>query len=336
MMNIVDMHCDTLSELLAFEKKGISCELLQNNLHIDLKKMHNAGYLLQNFAMFCDLGNTEDPFQDVMEMTDIFYREMEKNADLIRPVTCVSGIEQNRKEGRMSALLTVEESGVCKGNFALLRNLYRLGVRMITLTWNYPNETGWPNLNNRVKKEERRSDFFRTADCEHGLTETGEAFVHEMERLGMIVDVSHLSDAGFYDVARILNGPFVASHSNARSVCTWSRNLTDDMIRVLAEKGGVTGLNFCPAFLACNEDGSSKSGTIASVVRHAKHIVNVGGSECLGLGSDFDGIESHAELRDASCMPQLIEAFRQEGFSSSQIDKILFGNVLRVYKEVIG
>ena len=151
----------------------------------------------------------------------------------------------------------------------------------------------------------------------------------------MIVDVSHLSDAGFYDVARAAKKPFVASHSNARAVCPWCRNLTDDMIRVLADKGGVTGLNFCPAFLECDEKGNGRPGSAKAIAVHARYIVNVGGIECLGLGSDFDGIEIHEELYDASRMNLLWDALKKEGFTEAQIDQIFYKNVLRLYREVL-
>ncbi len=336
-MNIVDMHCDTISELYKRKKEGAPGSLRENGLHMDLGKMKKGGYLLQNFALFLHLPSFDNPLDGVLEMADLYYEELEKNADLIRPVTCWEDIESNRSEGRMSAMLTVEEGGVCMGNPAFLRTLYRLGVRMLTLTWNFPNELGWPNLEQPGEKDKK--DFvpdFRKANNSQGLTETGFAFVEEMDRLGMIIDVSHLSDAGFYDVARAAKKPFVASHSNARAVCGWCRNLDDDMIRLLAQKGGVMGLNYCPAFLTDVAEGECAHGTIAAIVEHAKHIVNVGGSDCLGLGSDFDGIKTHEELPDASYMPLLADAFAKAGFTNTQIDKILFENVLRLYREVIG
>ena len=341
-MKILDMHCDTISELLDIRRKGDAARIKENTLrsnglHIDLEKMKKADYLLQNFALFVHLSSCENPLEEVLELADVYYDELDKNKDLIRPVYSYADIESNRKAGLMSAMLTVEEGGVCKGNPAFLRTLYRLGVRMLTLTWNFPNELGWPNLEvpgEGVDPESFRPDF-RKANVNQGLTETGIAFVQEMEHLGMIVDVSHLSDAGFMDVLRVTKKPFVASHSNARAVCSWARNLTDDMIRLLAERGGVTGLNFCPAFLTDVPDGEATYGSIAAIVEHAKHIVNVGGTDCLGLGTDFDGIKTHDELPDASCMPVLIDAFGKAGFTSSQVDKILLGNVLRVYKEVL-
>ena len=153
----------------------------------------------------------------------------------------------------MSALLTIEEGGVCQGELGFLRNFYRLGVRMMTLTWNYPNELAFPN-----KREMQENGCSRlVADTENGLTETGVRFVREMERLGMIIDISHLNDAGIWDVFRHTKKPFVASHSNARAVASHARNLTDEMIRALAERGGVVGINYYSCFLHDFAEGES-------------------------------------------------------------------------------
>ena len=151
----------------------------------------------------------------------------------------------------------------------------------------------------------------------------------------MIVDVSHMSDAGFYQVLSLTRKPFVASHSNARAVCPCVRNMSDDMIRALAERGGVMGLNFCADFLTQVPYGKENPGSIAAVVNHARHIVKVGGMECIGLGSDFDGIDTHRELTGADSMERLWNAFKESGFKESQIDKIWGGNVLHLYKEVL-
>ncbi len=334
-MNIVDMHCDTISALLAAKREGRTEETLrQNHLHIDLEKMKRGGYLLQNFALFIHMPDQEDPFEEALRMADLYEQELAGNRDLIRPAYCYADIERSRREGLMSAVLTVEEGGVCKGDPVYLRTLYRLGVRMLTLTWNFPNELGWPNLEQPVGGEADFVPDLRKVNAVQGLTETGIEFIREMERLGMIVDVSHLSDKGFWDVERTLSGPFVASHSDARAVCNCCRNLSDEMIRALAEKGGVTGLNFCAAFLEEKEKRGPRA-TIASIVEHAKHIVKVGGEDCLGLGSDFDGIGTHDELPDASCMPLLEEALLKGGFTERQVDKIMGGNVLRLYREVL-
>lgn len=328
MNKILDMHCDTISELYIRQEQGITAELRQNDLQLDLLRMRDAGYMLQTFAMFVNLRKEKRPYERCMRYIDLFYREMKKNKDLILPVTTVAQIAENERCEKMSALLSIEEGGVCQGSLEKLRLFYRLGVRMMTLTWNYENELAFPNQT-RVGKG-------GTAERACGLTERGYAFLAEMERLGIIVDVSHLSDAGFYDVLHHTTKPFIASHSNARSVCGHVRNLTDDMIRKLAERGGVTGLNFYAGFTNEAKDGQESFGTIDALVQHARHIVNVGGIECLGLGTDYDGIEQNIELEECSEMPKLVDALKRASFRESEIDAICHGNVLRVMQDIIG
>lgn len=326
-MKIIDMHCDTIERLYGLQDRGERSALRKNSLHIDLCRMKASGYLLQNFALFVQLTRDGDPWERVCRLHEFYEQELEQDSDLIAPVYCFSDIAKNERAGKMSALLTVEEGAVCKGELSKLRELYRWGVRMMTLTWNYPNELGWPNFTKGQSHYE--------PNLTGGLTERGKEFVAEMESLGMIPDVSHLSDAGFYDVLAVTKKPFVASHSNARAVCPWVRNMTDDMIRKLAERGGVMGLNFCADFLEEVPEGRENPGTIAAVVRHAKHIVNVGGIDVLGLGSDFDGIDTHRELPGAQSMPALWEALKNAGFTESELDRIFCENVLRVYEEIL-
>ena len=340
-MKIVDMHCDTISALLKKKRAGEEARLRENDCHIDLHKMRKGNYLLQSFALFVELGACADAWREVQELFSLYEQEISENNDVIAPARSYEKIERNRAEGKMSALLTVEEGGVCGGNPEKLRALYRQGVRMMTLTWNYPNELGFPNLDKRRGERIRAAgsravlSYLNTPNVADGLTETGIDFLQEMERLGMIVDVSHLSDAGFYDVLAHTKKPFVASHSNARAVCPCVRNLTDDMIRRLAERGGVMGLNFCADFLTQVPAGEKNPGSIAAVVEHARHIASAGGVECLGLGGDFDGIDTHAELPGADRMERLADALKKGGFSEGQLDKILGGNVLRLYREVL-
>ncbi|MBQ9119973.1 MAG: dipeptidase [Lachnospiraceae bacterium] len=332
-MKVADMHCDTISEILyrkKGEREGVE-HLRKNNLHIDLEKMKQGDYLLQNFALFVYLKHRENPFEWCMELADTFYVEMEANKDLIAPIRCYQDILDNQAAGKMSAMLTIEEGGVCKGNPAFLRNFYRLGVRMMTLTWNFPNEIGYPNA---VTPSGERAPY-GVPNTECGLTPLGIEFVQEMERLGMIIDVSHLSDAGFYDVLKYTKKPFVASHSNARACCGHIRNMTDDMIRKLAERGGVMGMNFEPSFLRTYAEGEKPHARISEVVDNICHIANIAGTECIGLGSDFDGIDTHEELYDASCLPKLEDALWKAGFGQQEIENIFYKNVLRVYKEVL-
>lgn len=321
-MKVVDMHCDTIGELWKAEKAGKTMSLRENGLHIDLEKMQKGDYLLQNFAMFVFLGRQRDPLENVLEMIDVYYRQLEQNKDLIAPVFSYEDIERNAAAGKMSAMLTIEEGAVCKGNPYVLRNLYRQGVRMLTLTWNFENEIGYPNT--IVKAE----DY--DPSKKYGLKPDGIELVREMNRLGMIVDVSHLGDDGFWDVVKYSDKPFVASHSNSRSMCNHTRNLTDDMIRALADKGGVTGINFCGDFL--NQNGKSR---VEDMVRHMKHIADVGGIGVLGLGTDYDGIDGDLELSDCSKMQLLAEEMEKQGFKPREVEAVFHGNVLNLYREVL-
>mgnify|MGYP002868989250 CR=1 FL=1 len=218
MPNAVDMHCDTISRLLRKRMQGRELSLRENDLCIDLMKMRQGEYLLQNFAMFVFLEQEKDPLVNVLELIDEYDRQMAENSDLIAPVYAYGDIARNQAAGKLSGLLTIEEGAVCKGSVPVLRNLYRLGVRMMTLTWNFENEIGFPHT------IVTRKDY-DPARC-YGLKPQGVEIVREMNRLGMIVDVSHLGDDGFWDVVKYCDGPFVASHSNARAVCGHTRNLT--------------------------------------------------------------------------------------------------------------
>lgn len=331
-MKILDMHCDTVSLMLEEKRSGKPFSLRDNQGHVDLLRMKNSGYLLQNFALFVDSGNGRDSWDEVCALYSLYEEELAKNSDLIAPVLGYEDIAVNERNGKLSALLTVEEGAVCKGEIEKIHELYGMGVRMMTLTWNHPNEIGFPNLD-RTRTDKK--DFLYIPDTGRGLTQRGREMVAVMEELGMIVDVSHLSDAGFWDVLECTKKPFVASHSNARSVCRCVRNLTDDMLRKLAERGGCTGLNYCPDFLMEVPRGESNPGTVAAVVEHAKHIVSVAGTEVLGLGSDFDGIAGHAELKGVESMELLWHALHRAGFTQSQLDKIFYQNVLRLYRDVL-
>ena len=327
-MKIVDMHCDTISELWKSRKEGRPQELSKNNLHIDIRKMKHSGYLLQNFAMYTDLGKVSEPFDYVLELIDIFYEEIEKNKNDISVIKTYGDIIENERQGKLSAMMTIEEGACCKGEIAKLEELYALGARMMTLTWNYPNELAYPNL---FTKEKDSKGFF-LFDNSQGLTQKGFAFIERMEELGMIIDVSHLSDQGFWDIAKHTQKPFVASHSNARALCGHARNLTDDMIKTIADRGGVIGLNFYGLFLNESADDFSN---VKRMAEHARHIINVGGSECLGLGSDFDGIDGRLEMEDCSQMEKLIAELEKQHFTIGEIEKIVYKNTLNVYKEML-
>ena len=326
-MKVADMHCDTIS---ALNDSG----LRSNHLHIDLNKMKKGDYLVQNFALFINLKGDRDPLEHCLRLVDLYYQELERNKDLISPALDANDIIANEKQGKISGVLTIEEGGVAKGSLENLRKFYRLGVRMLTLTWNYENELGYPA--NNIDKSSRLIPSRR------GLKECGINFIREMEDLGMIIDVSHLSDEGVEDVLTHTKTPFVASHSNARAICNHPRNLPDNLIKEMAERGCVIGINFYPEFLEDNDlvnkdDALNRvnKGTITGVVDHINHIINIAGEDCIGLGSDFDGMSGHDKLKDASYLPKLAQVLEDRGIAQNVIEKIFYKNVLNLYKEVL-
>ena len=317
-MKIIDMHCDTILGLLEKEQKYQDVSLYANDLCVDIQKLKAGDYLIQNFALFTDQKTLEIPEHQTMKLMDMYYRMLEENQEYIAPVLRYDDIERNAKDGKLSAMLTLEDGGVVFDDLAMLRNYYRMGVRMIALTWNYENGIGFPNLSiNDMGTDYKQANFFQRVDTVNGLTDFGIDYIREMEHLGMIIDVSHLNDAGFYDVLDYTTKPFVASHSNARSICPVARNLSDDMILELAKRSG---------------NGPSR---ISDIIEQIKYIKNLAGIDVIGLGTDFDGINSELEIKDASQMSKLAQALKEEGFSEEEIEKIFYKNVLRVYKEVL-
>lgn len=324
-MKVIDMHCDTIMKIYDSEIAGEYQGLSKNSYQIDREKLQAGNYLLQNFALFLDKESVEDPYNHAMEMVQCFKREMARNESWIAQVTTVDEILANEKAGKISALLTMEEGAPLEGDAAKLQAFYDLGVRMLTLTWNYPNELGYPNA---AFYDEAKN--FLSAQ-QKGLTKTGIEIVQQMEALGMIIDVSHGSDQLVRDVLTYTKAPFVASHSNARIVTNHFRNLSDELIKEIANRGGVIGMNFCDLFLRGEDENRS---LIDSLVLHVKHIKNVGGIECIGLGSDFDGIPVVEELADASVMPQILQALQKE-FTTTELEKISNQNVLRLYGDCL-
>ena len=327
-MKVCDLHCDTLSKLRQTGLDDAAARFARSGLHIDLEKLEAGDYLLQCFAAFVDLGAGEDPLVAALEQIDLLDRILAAYPERIAPVRTGADIGRNAAAGRISALLTVEEGGCCKGSLEVLRRLYALGVRMMTLTWNYDNELAASNV-----KEKAPFRWPCPPDAEHGLTETGFAFLAEMERLHMIVDVSHLSDRGFWDVARRSTRPFAASHSNCRALAPHCRNLTDEMIRAMAERGCLAGLNYCTAFLDDQPDPAACRSTAALIARHAAHFKQVGGAGMIALGSDFDGIGGPLELCDGSKVQLLADALRKEGFTEAEVEGVFWRNARRFFEE---
>ena len=324
-MKVFDLHCDTLSELRRAEMRGDGQTFARNNGHIDLEKLEKGDYMLQCFAAFVNLADPTpgaDPLVTALEEIDVFKRMMERYSDRIAPVYRPEDIRKNAEAGKISGMLTIEEAGCCKGSLGVLRRMYELGVRMMTLTWNHENELASPNVvpgNGPI--------WPCMPNTETGLKEKGFEFLAEMERLHIIADVSHLSDKGFWDIAEHSTRPFAASHSNCRALCPHTRNLTDAMIRALAEKGGIAGLNYYAAFLDTNPaHPEACRSTVERIAEHAAHYKQVGGIGVLALGSDFDGIDGHHQLETAADMPLLADALRRAGFTEDEVERIFWRN----------
>ena len=261
--------------------------------------------------------NDTQSFDFALGMYGVFKTELAKNADYIKQVRSADELEAACREGKIGALLTVEEGGICGNSIDRLEKLYDMGVRLITLTWNYENSLGYPNSDD-------------PAVMGAGLKPFGIEFIERMQQLGMLIDVSHLSEGGFWDVVKHSKKPFVASHSNARAVRDFRRNLSDAQLKALAEAGGVTGINFYHNFLG--EDGS---GSMEQIMTHIKHMRNVAGIDVIAVGSDFDGITGNTAMKDASELTMLTDALDKAGFTSSEIEKICWKNALRVIKDVL-
>nr|WP_294525254.1 dipeptidase [uncultured Blautia sp.] len=317
---MIDLHCDTVSKLASVFHRG---NLMHNPYSVDVERLEKAGALMQCFSTFFDVGKygtakrDEKAYVTANHMIDVFEKNLKECHDKVVFVKKYEDIQQCMDTGRIGALLTLEDGTPVGNSLEKLQHFYNRGIRLITLTWNYENEIGYPNsLDQGVMSS--------------GLKSFGFQALEEMNRLGIIVDVSHLSDGGFWDVARHSQKPFIASHSNARSITVHPRNLTDTMITAIAEKGGVIGLNLCPDFLGT--DGKS---SISHMLYHIKHIYQVGGEDVLALGTDFDGIEGKLQIRSCDELCKLREALLQHKMPERVVDKMWQGNALRVMKDIL-
>lgn len=308
---MIDLHCDTASRLYYEGEK-----LKENKFSVDIKKLKEGKANGQVFAHFIELDKCKNPYEEFLSMHNNFLKEINDNKDSISIVTNIDELKLVNNEGKIGAFLSIEEGEVLEGRVERVKEVYDKGIRIITLTWNFPNKIGYPNV-----------DFIHK---DKGLSECGKDIVAEMERVGIIPDVSHLSDKGFFDVLDICKKPFIATHSNARSIKDHPRNLTDDMIRKLSEKGGIMGINFCSNFL-----GESEIAKLDDIVRHIDHIRNVGGIDVIALGSDFDGIGNKVEIEDIGKMELLAYKLKQNGYKESEIDKILVKNAIRLFNDVL-
>ncbi|MGI6343756.1 MAG: dipeptidase [Bacillota bacterium] len=320
---VVDTHCDTLLRVLGrrlpfMRQEPYRLSDRHEEGHIDLPRLREGGVDVQFFAAYIEpMYKPDRSLKRALQIFDAFFRELEANPDQMMMATCVADIRRAKEENKVAAVLAIEGGEALEGDLGVLRVLHRLGVRAIGLTWNERNDI---------------ADGVGDARSGGGLSVFGAELIKEMNRLGILVDVSHLSDAGFWDVIELSSQPIIASHSNARAVCNHRRNLTDDQIKALAKNGGVMGMNFAAGFV--KEGGKA---TLGDLLDHIDHIVSLVGPRHVGLGSDFDGIGATPEgLTDVSRMPLITEGLFQRGYSEDDIKLILGGNYLRVFEQVWG
>lgn len=322
--NMIDLHCDTIGEIADPKNKGKNIHLGKNNLHIDICRLKKVGASAQMFAVYVpadDLQKYGFPpnaaYDFLKDMSERMDAEFALNSTDIALARNYDEYQKNRKEDKISAFKTIEEGSFLEGRLERLQAVYNMGFRILGLIWKPENCNGFSNSSDPVIMAK-------------GLKPFGIEVVKKANELGMIIDVSHLSDGGFYDVCKYSSKPFMATHSNCRALADETRNMTDDMIRALANKGGVMGLNLTPDFL----DVSAK-GKIEFMVAHIAHIKKVGGIETSAIGTDFDGMDGDLEIDNIGDMDKLFFALSKAGFTDDEIDKIAYKNALRVIREVL-
>ena len=323
MMRVIDFHCDTMGERIARSEGKVG--LRSNDCHISLEKMLKGEGLAQFFAIWIPLYDTAEKLGVTMQPYEYFnfvygkyLEEMEKNKDIVAPAFCLDDIKANREKGLLSSILSIEDSVPLEGKIERVDEFYNKGVRLMSLTWNYENSVAYPTSEDpEIMKK--------------GLKPFGFEAIARMNELGMIIDVSHLNDAGIFDVLKHSRKPIVASHSNARGLCNHRRNLTDEMLKLLGENGGLTGLNYCAPFMS-EEAAKNNMTTCDDIVRHALYIKNKAGIDALAFGSDFDGIGNDLDFGDYAGMPKVIAALEKH-FTDDEIEKICWKNAYRVIGE---
>ena len=307
---VFDLHCDTALELLGKDRRSLG-SLRKNELHIDLERAGTLPGYAQCFACFT---STKQYLPGNATVADLFERQLAtiiretgNNGDLIQITYSAEEIEENKKQGMMSALLTIEGTAGFDYNKDILEDLYNIGFRITTLGWNEKNPL--------------------TGSCETGggLTDAGKEYVEEAQRLGMVVDVSHISDEGFWDIIDISQKPIIASHSNSRTLCDNPRNLTDEMYKDICKTCGTAGINLFTGFLGENA-------TLDTVCDHIFHFLALAGSDKhVSLGSDFDGVNKLPEgISGVQDYPRLADKLLERGLVEQSIENIFWNNAVGV------
>ncbi len=306
-MFFIDGHNDTIIEIERSKQPFYSSEG-----HISIEKLLNYESPALFFAVYLNNQRVENAYESAMNLIKYFKAEVEANSKYIAHATNYNQLMENRKNNKISAFLALEGGEPLEGNIDKLYEFYDLGIRLVTLTWSRRNALG-AGVN---------------TEGDQGLTDFGKQVVKEMNKLGMIVDISHLSEKGFWDVYDIAERPFIASHSNCLKVCSSPRNLTHDQIKALAEKKGLMSLCFYSQFL-----NGTDSSTIDDVLRHVDHVLNIAGDDFIGLGSDFDGAEDMCiDVPNVTGYKKLYDSLLK-GYGQTVADKIFYENYLKIIKE---
>ncbi|MDW8058667.1 MAG: dipeptidase [Thermomicrobium sp.] len=316
MFPIIDGHTDYVLSLL---ETGRDFLVESATGHVDLPRAKRGGIAAMLTAVFVrDEHLPEQALVRTLRAVDRLVQTITASDGAMELVTDVEQLRRCLEGGRFGAILHFEGAEAIDPEFAVLRLAHRLGLRSLGLTWSRPNIF---------------AEGVGPQDRGRGLTALGRELVRACNELGILIDVSHLNDAGFWDVLECSTVPVVASHSNCRVLCPVSRNLADDQIRALAAKGGLVGINFHVGFLRVGAERPDDA-SLADVIAHIDHIVGLVGVDHVAFGSDFDGATMPRDLSDASRMPYLVEALLRHGYDEAAVRKICSENWLRVFRAV--
>lgn len=313
-MALFDLHCDTLTRNL-YPPFQAETETLDNpHFHLALGKVPPGTKWVQCFAIFVPdqvRGQEAAAFFDRYAAS--FHQQAERHGDRVAACGTAADVTAALDAGKCAAILTVEGGAALAGRLERVETLRRAGVRMMTLTWNGPNELASGH------------------DTPNGFTAFGREAVAEMERQGVVADVSHLNDRGFEELLSFARKPFAASHSNARAVCGHRRNLPDEFIREMVRREGLIGLNYARSFLS--EDGR---GSLDDLYRHVCHFLELGAERCLALGSDYDGTDIHSDLDSVEKSLRICGYLTAHGIPAQTAEDISFGNAWRFFQKAMG
>lgn len=317
-MFVLDSHCDTPSQYL---KKADGSGNAAVRGHVSFPKMKQGGVSASFFALYIPKEmNADEGMRHARCMLELTREEVFANYDSARFAISPDEALKNHEKGLVSVFLGLENASPVAEDMSRLEWFYNQGIRYITLCHNADNQV---------------CDSAAEGTTHHGLSAFGRQLVERMNSMGIIIDCAHISDEAFWDVIRYSTKPVVSTHSCCRALASHRRNMTDDMIKALADKGGVIQINFYPVFLSDSYDMASDTGrpSYKAVADHIDHVVKLVGADYVGIGSDFDGIDvTPAGLEDVSKTGVLFDELRLRGYSESDIEKIAGGNFLRVMR----